>query len=176
MDGYDTVLHGAAFGGAAEIRGGDEDGDLGLEVHLRAKEVADLPIRDLPLRAVALALDHHGAAVGQTSAYVGAVVTRAADAADFRTSVPPAEVGHEVLELRAVHQVHFGKRSMADVDRVFVTPLPVTAPDETVLPPQPPSATADSPEQQQSDQVWPDGRPERQEQRQDDDSRPMRPP
>ncbi|CAM5319324.1 hypothetical protein [Streptomyces avidinii] len=57
-------------------------------------------------------------------------------------------------------------------NRVFVTPLPVTAPNKTVRPPQPPSATAGSPEQQQSDQVWPDGRPERQEQRQDDDADP----
>ncbi|MFI5669610.1 hypothetical protein [Streptomyces sp. NPDC051704] len=44
MDGNDTVLHGAAFGGAAEVRSGDEDGDLGFEVHLRAEELRTSPL------------------------------------------------------------------------------------------------------------------------------------
>lgn len=156
MDRKDVVVDGEPLGRPSEPGRGHEDGDIGLEVRPGAEQVTQLAAGNTAGRRVALALDHHRAAVRQAAHNVRAVVPAAADPTDLGAAVASTQTGDQVLELRAGHRVHLDERAMAGLDRLVPAPGPVSASQQPVGAPQPPPRSAQHPGNHQGGHVDPD--------------------
>lgn len=156
MDGENVVLRSEILSWPAEVRGGDEDRHVDLEMDPRAQQVTNLVAGDLALGRVPLALDHHAPPIGKSPQDVSTVVVRAADPPNIRAPIPSAEVHDEVLELRPRHRVDLGKRPMPSLHSLVMPPLPITAPDESIGKPQPPHTASNAAENERTDEIGPD--------------------